>query len=1255
MKIKSDLTAGRNFQTTYPALILLFLMGLVVGNSGCAGVTSAGSPGNPASPDPPPAITSTTLPAGTLQVAYNAALSATGGTAPYSWRLTSGQLPAGLGLSPSGAVTGMPTQAGTSLFTVKVKDSSSPPQTAAGSLSISVSSGASQVQITTISLASGQVGSAYSVVIAASGGTTPYSWSLTGGTLPTGLGLDTSSGQISGTPTQSGTFPITAQVKDSSSPAQTASQGFSIVVAAAGGTQVSITTSSVPNGQVGAAYSTTLAANGGTAPYTWSISAGTLPAGLSLGAGNGVISGTPTASGSFSFTAKVTDSTSPTKQTATKSFTLTIAPAGSTPVTITTSSVPNGQVGAAYSTTLAANGGTAPYAWSISAGALPAGLSLGAGNGVISGTPTASGSFTFTAKVTDSTSPTKQTATKSFTLTIAPAGSTPVTITTSSVPNGQVGAAYSTTLAANGGTAPYTWSISAGTLPAGLSLGAGNGVISGTPTASGSFSFTAKVTDSTSPTKQTATKSFTLTIAPAGSTPVTITTSSVPNGQVGAAYSTTLAANGGTAPYTWSISAGTLPAGLSLGAGNGVISGTPTASGSFSFTAKVTDSTLPTKGTALKSLSVTIFPAGQPGTSSVWQVVPTAVGWQWTSPTGQIVPKINLISKVDDTDISSATDHCSGGANCETQMETKYGAAGGVWTNWATQMAVRMTSLGFTGAGYYSYRYVEYFPIGGLPYEASQDYGYYAIRDTANGITNTSLNVKDAGWVADKFGMKCAPSFLATTPDPYDPEFAVAFNALYASSVNAPFQMADTIFWQADDGDNVGVMNSCCSSTNAHPDYGYVIAANSPVQSTSSSTAGGTHTFSNKTYFVKLAMRDWLLNEYLCTGAGAPSSFCTGAGTGTGSADPSNNSYVGANNASTALSALNTAWHTSYTTWNTSDLGGLFGISIGTYASWGTGTGFLDENGTHLVSGSVSCGGLTGNGLQQNQAWAAVAQIQTDVDHFMAYGFAVQWATQIYDAYAAACVSKCPPLAIPIYDGPNTPNSSSVYQGIGNALEGKPIPVIFWLAPPFYKNTAGFVAEVQNIINNDNNFPVTVGNYFRANPDSFVGAACDGGASQDCQATQALRGSTWVDAEQGVLRLQNPAGKYAIVGYEHWSMWDSKSQTGDFGLFTDNDNAYDGSAASTATSSGPCLTSSTYTQPAICQDPNGNYQSLATASCTSGASAPTWNTNYNGLTPNDGNCNWFNNGAYARNAEASDWGDALLPIVNFQTSSLVDP
>ena len=271
------------------------------------------------------------------------------------------------------------------------------------------------------------------------------------------------------------------------------------------------TAASLPAGSVGTAYTTTLQASGGTTPYSWSFGSGALPAGLTLAAASGVISGTPTTAGTFSFTAKVTDSTSPTAQTATQAFSITVA-AAVTPVQITASSVPSGQAGTAYTTTLAASGGTTPYSWSISSGALPAGLTLAAASGVISGTPTTAGTFSFTAKVTDSTAPTAQTATRSLSITVA-AAVTPVQITTSSVAAGQVGVVYSTMIEASGGTTPYSWSISSGALPAGLTLAAASGTISGTPTTAGSFSFTAKVTDSTAPTAQTATQSFSITVA----------------------------------------------------------------------------------------------------------------------------------------------------------------------------------------------------------------------------------------------------------------------------------------------------------------------------------------------------------------------------------------------------------------------------------------------------------------------------------------------------------------------------------------------------------------------------------------------------------------------------------------------------------------------------------------------------------------------------------------------------------------------
>jgi hypothetical protein len=186
-----------------------------------------------------------------------------------------------------------------------------------------------------------------------------------------------------------------------------------------------------------------------------------------------------------------------------------------TPVQITTTAIPAGQAGVAYSTMIQATGGTTPYSWSITSGALPAGVTLAAATGTISGTPTVSGSFSFTAKVTDSTSPTAQTATKAFTLTIA-AAPNPVQITTTSLPSAQVNTSYSTTLAASNGTTPYSWSITSGSLPAGLTLATATGAISGTPTTAGTSSFTVKVIDSGSPATS-ASANLSITVAPAAS------------------------------------------------------------------------------------------------------------------------------------------------------------------------------------------------------------------------------------------------------------------------------------------------------------------------------------------------------------------------------------------------------------------------------------------------------------------------------------------------------------------------------------------------------------------------------------------------------------------------------------------------------------------------------------------------------------------------------------------------------------------
>jgi hypothetical protein len=182
---------------------------------------------------------------------------------------------------------------------------------------------AGPLAVTTTSLPGATVEVAYSTTLTASGGTTPYSWEIISGTLPTGLSLS-SGGVISGTPTAMGTSSFTVQVTDSTTPTpETATAPLSLTVAAPAA--LTITTTSLPNATDEIAYSTNLHASGGTTPYSWEITSGSLPVGLTLSS-SGAISGTPSVVGSSSFTVEVTDSTTPTPETATAGLSLTVLP-----------------------------------------------------------------------------------------------------------------------------------------------------------------------------------------------------------------------------------------------------------------------------------------------------------------------------------------------------------------------------------------------------------------------------------------------------------------------------------------------------------------------------------------------------------------------------------------------------------------------------------------------------------------------------------------------------------------------------------------------------------------------------------------------------------------------------------------------------------------------------------------------------------------------------------------------------------------
>ena len=277
----------------------------------CVICTGCGSSSNPASG--PLTITAATLPTGTVGTTYSYSLPATGGIPPYVWSINSGTLPAGLKLSTRGTISGTPVAAGTVNFTVSLIDSEAVPASTTANFSIAIQS---ELAVTSISPPAGTVGVNYSTTLAAAGGVTPYTWTLASGNLPPGLSLN-SAGVISGKPTASGASIFTVQVADSGGTnQQTAVAQLTIAI-----NVIAITTTTLPNATVNTPYSAPLAAIGGVTPYSWTIS-GTLPSGLTLNSA-GVISGTPTSTGSATFTVHVADSETP-PATSSAQLTLTV-------------------------------------------------------------------------------------------------------------------------------------------------------------------------------------------------------------------------------------------------------------------------------------------------------------------------------------------------------------------------------------------------------------------------------------------------------------------------------------------------------------------------------------------------------------------------------------------------------------------------------------------------------------------------------------------------------------------------------------------------------------------------------------------------------------------------------------------------------------------------------------------------------------------------------------------------------------------
>lgn len=806
-------------------------------------------------------------------------------------------------------------------------------------------------------------------------------------------------------------------------------------------------------------------------------------------------------------------------------------------------------------------------------------------------------------------------------------------ITTSSLPAGQLGAAYQATLSASGGATPYSWSLASGSLPGGLSLSSASGAISGMPSASGTSSFTVQVTDSGSKTAQQP-----LSIAISGSNaPLSVATVSLAGGQTGQPYLVTLQATGGTPSYSWSITSGQLPAGLALGPASGQISGTPTTSGQFNFTVQVQDSESPAHtssqalGIAVSASSAQLDAFGglaaapcAGGPRSLFYVEKETKRWWFCTPAGHRFWVQGIFDIVND----DVTDWL--GTNDNTLVLAKYGTR----STWAAQVLLRMQNWNFNTVGEqgtFDGLHATSGPSILMPFTGFAWLSHYSALNR-NNYAPGPAKAFPPGLKASVAGLSGALNAGIQGIDPFDPNYATFAQGWFHNepATKAWYSAANNqymIGWIVDDADSVGYAKAGMDfptvrdSTpetghgSSAPHFGFLTLLSAPNHTVDTSLRNqdlnGDILYSDPQFYAKSELATWLQGTAdKGPGYGTISALNTAWGSGytsfTTTSSPFSDTLGTGNGSQTTFSF--TLTHTPVTpcgivvtvggvaaagddctgpvaspATNLGNFRGNVNVASSTinYSSgaitivfstpppstapivvsyrtggWGSGTGIWDEDGTCPAKVSATC-------WLPTDAWTlagsnVTASFKIDMDNFLFH-----LANKYFSTNKAAISSVDSGrlyMCTTGLGGWGAPARRQVYQAAALSCDVLSENTIPTSVASDDQGRVDFVAQWGG----DKPWIEWAG--IEARADSYEGTAGNPNGPTATivahQTTQAARGTAFANMiKQFQTMADTSSGTFHVSGYRFWQFYDSRGEGDNWGLVSLRDNVYNGTEA----------------------------------------------------------------------------------------------